>query len=73
MTQDFADNAIYIPAKSISENFPWIFLNPFFLRMIWNTACDLDEWLFADVVPDVLQNKTQLCDTEIHKVLLGSL
>ncbi len=41
----------------MSENFPYNFFIPLFLRMIWNTACDRDEWLFADVVPEVLQAK----------------
>ena len=38
------------PAKSINENFPYkVFLGFVFLRIIWKTACDRDEWAFADV------------------------
>lgn len=43
-----------LPAKSINENLPWIRFKPGDLTMIWNTACDLDEFVFAEVCPDVL-------------------
>lgn len=30
----------------------------FFLRMIWKTACDLEEFWLAEVVPEVLEGHT---------------
>ena len=46
-----------LPAKSIRENFPYKgnFLVDAFLKMIWNTACDLEECWLAEVCPEVLK------------------
>ena len=42
------------PARSIKENFPYKgFLAVLFLKIIWNTAWDRDEWELAEVCPEV--------------------
>ena len=48
-----------LSSAAIFRHLIWIFfpsgssVTYFFLRMIWNTACEREEWLFAEVVPDV--------------------
>jgi len=55
----FADDVsapLSLPARSISENLPWMRLMPGVRTTIWNTAWDREEFEFADVCPEVLQH-----------------